>query len=77
MDRKVLKKNQITKRVLLISLPIIFLGGLFIYSLTKKSTFNVKRSEVSIREVKKGQFEDLLILNGKNRTFKFNFNKCN
>ena len=65
MDRKVLKKNQITKRVLLISLPIIFLGGLFIYSLTKKSTFNVKRSEVSIREAKKGQFEDLLILNGK------------
>lgn len=65
MDRKVLKKNQITKRVLLISLPIIFFVGLFIYSLTKKSTFNVKRSEVSIREVKKGQFEDLLILNGK------------
>lgn len=65
MDREVLKKNRITKRVALITLPILFLGVLFIYSVTKKRTANINRNEVSIREVKKGQFEDLLILSGK------------
>lgn len=65
MDREVPKKKQKTKKILFITLIAFGLCFLLLHALLRKKTTNIHKSEVSIREVVQGKFDDLLIVNGK------------
>ena len=54
------KSNK--KKHLIIAMPIFLILGYFIFSsVTKKSSLNVKKSEISIKTIEEGFFEDFLV----------------
>lgn len=65
MDTKVQNKKSKYKIIILITIPVLILSGLLLSSLLRKRTLNVDSSRISIREVKEGKFDDIVILNGK------------
>lgn len=61
MDTIITRKTN-KKKYLIIALPIfLILGYLIISSLTKKRSLNVTKSEISIKTVEEGFFEDFLV----------------
>ncbi len=61
MDTKIERKTN-KKKYLIIALPIFLILGYFIFSsLTKKTTLNVNKAEISIKTVEEGFFEDFLV----------------
>lgn len=65
MDTKVQNKKPKFKIIILASIVIIILGGLMANSLLRKKTLKVNTSRISVREIKHGKFDDIVILNGK------------
>ena len=65
MDTIIARKNN-KKKYALVALPIILiLGYLITTSLTKKRSLNVKKSEISIKTVEDGYFEDFILFQAK------------
>lgn len=61
MDTLITRKNN-KKKYLLIGLPLFLVMGYFIFaSVTRKRTYTVKRSEVTIRAVENNFFEDFMV----------------
>lgn len=65
MDTIVQNKKPKYKIILLILVGILTLSALLYSSVFRKKTLNVDASRISIREVKEGRFDDIVILNGK------------
>ncbi len=63
MDKQIKTKNKKTKKMLLWLLPLVLLAGITFMNLTRKNQVNIKRDSLSIREVIKGDFEDVLLFN--------------
>ncbi len=65
MDTIVQNKKPKYRIILLILVGILTLSALLYSSVFRKKTLNVDASRISIREVKEGKFDDIVILNGK------------
>ena len=63
MDKKITPKNKKTKKMLLLALPIAFLLIIMIMNITRKKQVNIKKDTISIREVVRGDFEDVILFN--------------
>ncbi len=63
MDKKITPKNKKTKKMLLWALPIAFLLIIMIMNITRKKQVNIKKDTISIREVVRGDFEDVILFN--------------
>ncbi len=61
MDRKVQKKNRKLKMYSMFISVIVVLGVLLYSTIIRKKTLTVEKNLISIREVKKGEFEDMAI----------------
>lgn len=65
MDTLIRRKNN-KKKYVLIALPIILILGYFVTtSLTRKRSLNVNKSEISIKKVEEGYFEDFILFQAK------------
>jgi HlyD family secretion protein len=65
MDTVISRKNN-KKKKLIIALPIILIFGYLVFSsLTKKRSYNVKLSEISIKTVENDFFEDFILFQAK------------
>ncbi|WP_299121535.1 HlyD family efflux transporter periplasmic adaptor subunit [uncultured Tenacibaculum sp.] len=63
MDKKIKPKNKKKKKMILWGVPIVLLLAIILMNLTRKSQINLKRMDMSIREVKSGDFEDVVLFN--------------
>ena len=63
MDKQITPKNKKTKKVLLWGLPIAFLLIIILMNITRKKQVNLEKDTISIREVIKGDFEDVILFN--------------
>ncbi|MCF2875688.1 MULTISPECIES: efflux RND transporter periplasmic adaptor subunit [unclassified Tenacibaculum] len=63
MDKKIKPKNKKKKKMILWGVPILLLLAIILMNLTRKSQINLKRMDMSIREVKSGDFEDVVLFN--------------
>lgn len=65
MDTLIKRKNN-KKKYALVALPIILILGYFVTtSLTKKRSLNVNKSEIAIKTVEEGFFEDFILFQAK------------
>ena len=65
MDTIIKSKNN-KKKYVTITLSILLIMGYFIYSsLTKERTLNVKKNEITIKEVENNFFEDFIVFQAK------------
>ena len=61
MDKKVQKKNR-KHKMFIILIPVIGVLGMILYTtIIRKKALNVEKNLISIKEVKKGEFEDMAI----------------
>lgn len=65
MDKQIQPKNKKTKKMLLWSIPIVILCSVILLNITRKKQINLKRESISIKEVKKGDFEDVILFNSR------------
>lgn len=65
MDTKVQNKKSKYKIIILVTIVVLGLSGLIASSLLRKKTLNIDASRITIREIKYGRFDDIVILNGK------------
>jgi HlyD family secretion protein len=63
MDKQLQPKNKKTKRMMLWGIPALLLVGIILMNATRKKQVNLDRETVSIKEVLKGDFEDVLLFN--------------
>jgi HlyD family secretion protein len=63
MDTQIKPKNKKIKRMLLWGIPIAFLLVIILMNATRKKQVNIKKDTISIREVMKGDFEDVILFN--------------
>lgn len=63
MDKQIKPKKQKTKKMLLLSIPIVLFISVLLMNLTRKKQVNLKKDEITIREVAKGEFEDVVLFN--------------
>ncbi|CAM1354092.1 efflux RND transporter periplasmic adaptor subunit [Tenacibaculum insulae] len=63
MDKQIKRNNKSTKKIILWVLPAIILISFLIMNLTRKKQVNVKKENISIREVSRGDFEDVILFN--------------
>ena len=63
MDRQLKAKNKTTKNILLWGIPVLIIGGVILLNLTRKKQVNLKKEVITIREVFKGDFEDVVLFN--------------
>ncbi|WP_347174397.1 efflux RND transporter periplasmic adaptor subunit [Polaribacter uvawellassae] len=63
MDKQIQPKNKKTKKILLWGIPAVFLFVLVLVNMTRKKQMNLKKDSISIREVIKGDFEDVILFN--------------
>ena len=63
MDKQIEPKKQTTKKILLLGLPIVLIVSVVLMNLTRKKQVNIKAKDVSIREVTRGDFEDVVLFN--------------
>ncbi len=63
MDKLIQPKNKKVKKMLLISIPVILIIGLTLMNLTRKKQVNIDRDSLIINEIKKGEFEDVILFN--------------
>ncbi|NVK53793.1 MAG: efflux RND transporter periplasmic adaptor subunit [Flavobacteriaceae bacterium] len=65
MDKQIQPKNKKAKKMLLWGLPIVILCSVILMNITRKKQINLKRESISIKEVKKGDFEDVILFNSR------------
>lgn len=63
MDTQLKAKNKTTKNILLWGIPVLIIGGFILLNLTRKKQVNLKKEAITIREVFKGDFEDVVLFN--------------
>ena len=63
MDKQITPKNKKTKKMLLWGLPIAFLLIIILMNITRKKQVNLEKDTISVREVIKGDFEDVILFN--------------
>ena len=63
MDKQIQTKNKSSKKMLLWSVPILILLAVILMNVTRKKQVNLKKDRLSIREVFKGDFEDVVLFN--------------
>ena len=63
MDKQIQTKNKSSKKMLLWSIPILILLAVILMNVTRKKQVNLKKDRLSIREVFKGDFEDVVLFN--------------
>ncbi len=63
MDKKIKPKNKKTKKMILWGVPIALLVAIILMNVTRKSQVNLKRTDISIRKVSSGDFEDVVLFN--------------
>lgn len=63
MDKQIQTKNKSSKKMLLWSIPILILLAVILMNATRKKQVNLKKDRLSIREVFKGDFEDVVLFN--------------
>lgn len=63
MDTQLKAKNKTTKNILLWGIPVLIIGGVILLNLTRTKQVNLKKETLSIREVFKGDFEDVVLFN--------------
>ena len=61
MDKQLKPRNKKTKKVMQIGIPFLALLVITILSMTRKKQVNLKRDVITIREVVKGDFEDVVL----------------
>ncbi|TCI91011.1 efflux RND transporter periplasmic adaptor subunit [Tenacibaculum sp. M341] len=62
MDKQIKPKNKKTKKMLLLSIPFLLLFGILFMNLTHKKQVNLNKKDIVIKEVTKGDFEDMVLL---------------
>jgi HlyD family secretion protein len=63
MDKQIQPKNKKIKKILLWGIPAVFLLVIILVNMTRKIQINLKKDTISIREVIKGDFEDVILFN--------------
>ncbi len=63
MDKQIKPKNKKTKKMLLISIPLVLLLSITFMNLTRKKQVNLKKESLAIKEVIKADFEDTALFN--------------
>lgn len=63
MDKKIQPKSKKTKKMLLWGIPIVALLGIVLMNVTRKKQVNLERKDITIREVSRGDFEDVVLFN--------------
>jgi len=63
MDKQITPKNKKTKKILLISIPVLFLVVVSFMNLTRKKQINLSKENIIIKKVLKGDFEDVILFN--------------
>lgn len=63
MDKQIQPKKKTTKKMLLWGIPAIVLMSVILMNLTRKLQVNIKKDNISIREVIRGDFEDVVLFN--------------
>lgn len=63
MDKQIQPKNKKTKRMLLWGIPAVLLMSVILMNATRKKQVNLDKETLSIKEVVKGDFEDVLLFN--------------
>jgi HlyD family secretion protein len=63
MDKQITPKNKKTKKMLLWGIPAAFLIIIILMNVTRKKQVNLQKNTISIREVIKGDFEDVILFN--------------
>ena len=63
MDKQITPKSKKTKKMLLYSIPILLLASIVIMNFTRKKQINLAKSDLTIKEVFQGDFEDIVLLN--------------
>ncbi len=63
MDKQIQPKNKKTKKILLWGIPAVFLFVIILVNMTRKKQMNLQKTTISIREVVKGDFEDVILFN--------------
>ena len=62
MDKSIKPKNKKVKKMAFFGIPAIIILGVIFLNLTSKKQLNVKRQNITIKEVIKGEFEDVILL---------------
>ncbi|WP_452224990.1 efflux RND transporter periplasmic adaptor subunit [Lacinutrix chionoecetis] len=63
MDKQIKPKNKKIKKTLIIGIPVLVLLTLMTLNMTRKKQVNLSKSNIIIREVVKGSFEDVVLFN--------------
>ena len=63
MDKQIQPIKKTKKKMLLWGIPIVLLISIILMNLTRKKQININIDELSIREVLKGDFEDVVLFN--------------
>ncbi|AUC83989.1 RND transporter [Polaribacter sp. ALD11] len=63
MDKQITPKSKKTKKMLLWGIPVAFLLVIILMNATRKKQVNLEKDAISIREVLKGDFEDVVLFN--------------
>ena len=63
MDKQIKPKSKTPKKMLLWGIPILILSVIILMNLTRKKQVNLQKDTLSIREVFKGDFEDVVLFN--------------
>ncbi len=65
MDKPIKKKNRILKKILLIGIPLVIIAAFTLHGLNRTNDLNLEKDNLLIKEVKKGQFEDFVLVEGR------------
>lgn len=65
MDKQIIPKKKTTKKMLMWGIPMILLISLVLMNLTRKKQVNIKKNDLSIKEVIQGDFEDVILFNSR------------
>ena len=63
MDKQIAPKKKRIKKIVLIGIPFILLLIVTVLNMTRKKQVNLERQSLSIREVTKDNFEDVILFN--------------
>lgn len=63
MDKQLKPKNKKTKKMLFLGIPLVLLVSFMLMNLTRKKQVNLKKDNIIIKEVLKGDFEDVVLFN--------------
>lgn len=63
MDKQIKTKNKKTKKILFLSIPLVLVLSIMLMNLTRKKQVNLNKDNIIVKEVIKGNFEDVILFN--------------